>query len=263
MPTLGELLKERRESRGITLADISDATRIGSRFLKAIEADNFSVLPGGIFTRSFIRAYARQIGMNEDEAIALYLQQTGSPTEETTETAAEQRITRDRMALPEPRSKRPLIFIVIGVVLVGAALLAWSQFGVKDNTPSNTAPPPPTAEITPQPPQPPPQNTTPPVTRPSPETTSPQSAMVVRLDAVGGDCWIRYQIDSGPAATGILKQGESKELGEAQEQVKLILGNRRNVELKINGRPAAFPPDTPNFSAQVVIARDNLQNFFQ
>lgn len=262
MPTLGELLKERREARGITLADISDATRIGSRFLKAIESDNFSVLPGGIFTRSFIRAYARQIGMNEDEAIALYVQQTGSPTEETTETAAEQRITRDRMGLPEPRSNRPIIIVVAAVVLVGGALLAWSQFRVKENTPSDTKPAPPVAQPSPQPSPPPPQNTTNSGAKPAPEL-NPKSGLVIRLDAVGGDCWIRYQVDDGPSATGMLKQGESKELGDARQQVKLILGNRRNVELKINGRPAAFPPDTPNFSAQVVIARDNLQNFFQ
>jgi cytoskeleton protein RodZ len=83
MPTLGEELKRRREERQISLTDISEATRIGTRFLKAIEADNFSVLPGGIFTRSFIRAYAREIGMDEDEAISLYQQQaTGQATPE-------------------------------------------------------------------------------------------------------------------------------------------------------------------------------------
>src|ERR1044072_471984 len=82
MPTLGEELKHRREERDITLADISEATRIGTRFLKAIESDNFSVLPGGIFTRSFIRAYARQVGMDEDEALVLYQQQTAGSSPE-------------------------------------------------------------------------------------------------------------------------------------------------------------------------------------
>jgi len=80
MPTLGEELKHKREQRGITLAEIAEATRIGTRFLKAIETDNFSILPGGIFTRSFIRAYARHVGMSEDEAIGLYLQQVAGPT---------------------------------------------------------------------------------------------------------------------------------------------------------------------------------------
>src|SRR5713101_7734357 len=80
MATLGEELRHKREQRGITLAEIAEATRIGTRFLKAIETDNFSILPGGIFTRSFIRAYARHVGMSEDEAIGLYLQQVAGPT---------------------------------------------------------------------------------------------------------------------------------------------------------------------------------------
>src|ERR1051325_8623662 len=75
MPTLGEELKRRREARNISLNDISEATRIGIRFLKAIDSDNYTVLPGGIFTRSFIRAYAKQVGMNEDEAMSLYNEQ--------------------------------------------------------------------------------------------------------------------------------------------------------------------------------------------
>lgn len=87
MPTLGEELRHKREQRDITLAEIAEATRIGTRFLKAIETDNFSILPGGIFTRSFIRAYAKHVGMNEDEAIALYLQQVAGPIIEQQEAA--------------------------------------------------------------------------------------------------------------------------------------------------------------------------------
>jgi cytoskeleton protein RodZ len=83
MPTLGEELRNRREQRLISLAEISEATRIGTRFLKAIETDNFAILPGGIFTRSFIRAYAKHVGMNEDDAIGLYLRQVaGSAAEQ-------------------------------------------------------------------------------------------------------------------------------------------------------------------------------------
>jgi len=76
IPTLGEELKRKREERGKTLSGISETTRIGTRFLKAIEENRFSVLPGGIFTRSFIRAYAREVGMDEAEAIARLVQES-------------------------------------------------------------------------------------------------------------------------------------------------------------------------------------------
>src|ERR1700741_2055254 len=89
MPTLGEELRHRRGQRGVTLAEIAEATRIGTRFLKAIETDNFSILPGGIFTRSFIRAYAKHVGMNEDDAIGLYLRQVAGATTEPQETSSD------------------------------------------------------------------------------------------------------------------------------------------------------------------------------
>jgi len=103
MPTLGEELRHKREQRSISLAEISEATRIGTRFLKAIETDNFSILPGGIFTRSFIRAYAKHVGMNEDEAIGLYLHQVAGPSAEQQETAD----ATAQQAPAEPSNKRP------------------------------------------------------------------------------------------------------------------------------------------------------------
>ena len=104
MPTLGEELRHKREQRGISLAEISEATRIGTRFLKAIETDNFSILPGGIFTRSFIRSYAKHVGMNEDEAIGLYLQQIAAPSSEQQDAASE--ATAEQVPAEKP-TKRP------------------------------------------------------------------------------------------------------------------------------------------------------------
>lgn len=58
--------------RGITLEEISAATKISVRFLKSIENEEFSTLPGGIFRRSFVRAYARYLGLDEDPLIEEY-----------------------------------------------------------------------------------------------------------------------------------------------------------------------------------------------
>ena len=61
-----------REARGIALRDISEQTRISIRYLEAIELQDFKRLPGGIFNRSFVRAYARQVGYDETEAVEEY-----------------------------------------------------------------------------------------------------------------------------------------------------------------------------------------------
>src|SRR5882672_2476458 len=67
--SIGEKLRLARETRGIALRAISEQTRISMRYLEAIEADDYRRLPGGIFNRSFIRAYAKFIGYDEDQAI--------------------------------------------------------------------------------------------------------------------------------------------------------------------------------------------------
>jgi cytoskeletal protein RodZ len=69
---IGEKLRLAREARGIALRDISEQTRISMRYLEAIETDNYRRLPGGIFNRSFIRAYAKFVGYDEDLAIEEY-----------------------------------------------------------------------------------------------------------------------------------------------------------------------------------------------
>jgi cytoskeleton protein RodZ len=70
--SIGEKLRLARETRGIALRDISEQTRISMRYLEAIEADDYRRLPGGIFNRSFVRAYAKFIGYDEQEAIDDY-----------------------------------------------------------------------------------------------------------------------------------------------------------------------------------------------
>src|SRR3712207_5122052 len=75
---LGEELKRLREQKGLSLSEISESTNIGTRFLKAIEGENYDTLPGGLFTRSFIRAYAKAVGMDPDEAVARYQAESGT-----------------------------------------------------------------------------------------------------------------------------------------------------------------------------------------
>ena len=61
MPSFGEKLKLEREKRKITLDQISASTKIGTRMLQALEEDRFTQLPGGIFNKGFVRAYARVV----------------------------------------------------------------------------------------------------------------------------------------------------------------------------------------------------------
>jgi cytoskeletal protein RodZ len=69
----GDKLRKQREQRGIELEAISNTTKIGTRMLRALEDEHFDQLPGGVFNKGFVRAYARQVGLDEEEAITDYL----------------------------------------------------------------------------------------------------------------------------------------------------------------------------------------------
>jgi len=65
VPSVGARLKQEREKRNVTLDEISRSTKIGTRLLRALEDEHFDQLPGGIFNKGFIRAYARFLGLDE------------------------------------------------------------------------------------------------------------------------------------------------------------------------------------------------------
>jgi cytoskeleton protein RodZ len=95
LPSFGEKLKLEREKRKITLEQISSSTKIGTRMLQALEEDKFNQLPGGIFNKGFVRAYARCLGLDEDQTVADYLEASGDAPPVSTEIVAPQDEERD------------------------------------------------------------------------------------------------------------------------------------------------------------------------
>jgi cytoskeleton protein RodZ len=75
--TFGDSLKREREMRGVSLDEISTATRIPIRFLQAIENEQWDQLPGGVFNRGFVRAVAHYLGLDEEDIVAEYVMAVG------------------------------------------------------------------------------------------------------------------------------------------------------------------------------------------
>ena len=73
MGHFGAKFREAREKKDLTLDQVSNVTKISSRMLKAIEEEHFDQLPGGVFNKGFIRAYAKHLGLNDEEAVNDYL----------------------------------------------------------------------------------------------------------------------------------------------------------------------------------------------
>jgi cytoskeletal protein RodZ len=69
----GDKFRKAREKKNISLDDASNVTKISARMLQAIEEERFDQLPGGVFNKGFIRAYAKHLGLNDEEAVTDYL----------------------------------------------------------------------------------------------------------------------------------------------------------------------------------------------
>jgi cytoskeleton protein RodZ len=111
----GEHLKREREMRGVSLEEISAATRISVRFLEALENEQWERLPGGIFNRGFIRSVARFLGLDEDGLVAEYALETHE---------------RPEIAIwtKEPVRKRRNWFAIFGTVTTLILLIAGGWY---------------------------------------------------------------------------------------------------------------------------------------
>lgn len=70
---IGPILKAAREERGITLAEIEQTTKIRTKYLQAIEEENFELLPGAVYAKGFVNTYVRYLGIGEREDIRAIL----------------------------------------------------------------------------------------------------------------------------------------------------------------------------------------------
>ena len=71
----GRSLREARERRGVSLRQIANATKIGMSALEALERNDISRLPGGIFSRGFVRSYAVEVGLDPEATIQEFIAQ--------------------------------------------------------------------------------------------------------------------------------------------------------------------------------------------
>lgn len=123
--TFGESLKRERELRGVTLEEISAATRIATRFLKAIESEQWDQLPGGVFNRGFVRAMARFLGLDEENTVAEYTLAVGDRPSVPVWTGSPPVVTTHRPWLAWFAAVAIILALVAGGWFGTRRLLAW------------------------------------------------------------------------------------------------------------------------------------------
>lgn len=256
MGSFGERLQREREMRGITLEEIANATKIGTRSLRALEEEDFGKLPGGIFNKGFVRAYARYLGINEEQALADYAVALGGDSELSDEATMHRlepalRAERERLS-QDSESDRPNFWTPILVVVIAAicAALVWTLYSRNKmrlgglgrvasvlklkRKPHDTIPVAGTASAA-VPPAPASAPTPPPVSpaTPAAAVTIPQEmAVVVRARQ---NSWVSVRADGKLVMRDILQAGSETSV-HANKQVILTAGNAGGVEISLNGK---------------------------
>lgn len=133
LPSFGEKLKLEREKRAITLEQISLSTKIGMRMLQALEEEKFNQLPGGIFNKGFVRAYAKHVGLDEDQAVADYLEASGEGAAAKADAEMEAEIAPAEPREPFPSRQFPWGLFAAALLLVALALWFWSRRQHRNN----------------------------------------------------------------------------------------------------------------------------------
>lgn len=140
MSDLGSKLKRAREERGISLQEIAATTKISTVALEALEQNDYSRLPGGIFSRAFVRAYALGVGLDAEAMVNQFLVEFGKHEREAAErtkrqplvTAADRDfLDRQRRAL---RTLRVVLMIVALAALAALVYVAWVWWPAPDTS---------------------------------------------------------------------------------------------------------------------------------
>jgi cytoskeleton protein RodZ len=255
----GEELRLAREARGISLREISEQTRISMRYLEAIETNDYKRLPGGIFNRSFIKAYAKFIGYDEQAALEGYARtarEQGDSLDDVATTPYQSRVYTDG------NSRSPLVTLLLTVLILSVLSLGvWGakhwyerREAARDESKPATTTPPQNAQQQQQ--QPAPDSTG---NAPAPAT--PAGGFHIRVRARGQSIWVRTQMDDNKkSADFILKADEMKEF-DPQASMKIVYPrvNAKALEVDINGRPVRVPLD----KAEMLITKETYEQLLQ
>jgi cytoskeleton protein RodZ len=290
----GEKMRREREMRGVSLEEISESTKIGTRSLRALEEEDFEKLPGGIFNKGFVRAYSRFLGLDEEQAVADF---DAAWREQQAARGPVPELEPERQpAEPEPSSNRLSLIaaiVLLAIAVVGYALKHYLSARAENVPASNTevqqvAPSPSDAGQQPESPTRSPisetavsPNVTPDSKQSKPEpaptdvatnsnsiptqkanrtefsTPSGANAAILLEVTALEDSWLSVSADGKSLGQGILSAQKSRTI-RASKEVRLRVGNVAGVEVSFNGKPVNIDGQ-PKQVKELTFTPDGLQ----
>jgi cytoskeletal protein RodZ len=285
----GSMLKAAREQRGVSLRQISNVTKISVAALESLERNDISRLPGGIFSRAFVRSYALQVGLDPDATLEKFVAQFPEAAVPASHAAAEQQEEEEQHDSNQQTAATFLRLIVISVPIV-AGLLYLGTMSRRSAEPPRAAEP---VSVPAPAPEPPSAAPAPPTagqqasaavpaasagsTAPAPEPARPAapapkppappavsspaaapaaSDRVTVAVVATGPCWVSAIVDGERVVAREFQTGERLAF-EVGRSVVLTAGDAAALSVTINGEEAR-PLGT---AGQVVTVRVTPTNF--
>ena len=223
MGTLGQYLRSAREARGIDLHEAAQQTRIGIAYLKALEAEDFSKLPGEVFVRGFLKNYGKYLQLEESQVMRKYGELMAPKPEAGPVAEKEPPVVAGKEPIREQRQKTPrsttIETILWGAgILIALILFLFTSLPNRRHQEAKHVATPLSTEQT--------------ATAPGPVMQTGKLYLeVVALE----DTWLLVRTDSSPQKKALLKKGENL-IWSADERFLLSYGSAKSLKLMLNGQ---------------------------
>jgi cytoskeleton protein RodZ len=265
----GATLRQARERRGVSLKQIAAATKISVAALEGLERNDITRLPGGIFSRAFVRSYAVEVGLDPDKTIQQFV--ASFPNEVTVAAQAAAGRIEDNQAIESER-RTAVTFLRLILVSVPAAglVLYFATVGHRASAPPATTSialqepvaTPPAASVPATTAERPPDTVAPPAAPSPPVTTAAATTAAAVGDRllvglmVKRAVWVSATVDGQKTIERLFQAGEQRTV-EVRRELVLTAGDATAVALTLNGADARPLGKT----GEVVTARLDLANF--
>ena len=255
---LGRKLREARERKGVSLRQIANSTKIAASVLEGLERNDISRLPGGIFGRGFVRAFASEIGLDPETTIQEFIAQF--PDEVVTAGHPQARQFEDREALESDRRMTSTFMWLIALSIPIAAVVVYFTAAGRQLRPEAAdearvaqSPPPPASSVAPAGDAAATGIEQPADGRPADRGAADQLTATI---AVKRACWVSATVDDQKQVSRTLQPGDPQTF-VIRRQLVLTAGDAEAITLTINGA-SARPLGKPG---QVVTTRLTPANF--
>ncbi|MED4543442.1 MULTISPECIES: helix-turn-helix domain-containing protein [Lysinibacillus] len=135
---LGTRLKEARLSKGYSLDDLQEITKIQKRYLVGIEEGNYSIMPGSFYVRAFIKQYAEAVGLNPEEILETFKSELpGTPNDQVSQSLTQTSTRRKVSKSPSNKMMEAMPKVIVALFIIVIIVAIWVLLQSKSKTGSS------------------------------------------------------------------------------------------------------------------------------